>query len=220
MNEFALYALLILLGYLLRGAQPARWRSNPKPHHAADARHCWQEIGGVWHAFTDDALATAQSRADMLGRWFRHRWLSRIIVVGIVVLLFMLMSGCGYAKPRDPAIHTYATAAEARESARLHANDAGGTAWPENACCGSMLPLIIEGDILVTVRTPHAKLLGKVVVYGPKWNDGKPVAHRLVAQDSGGYIASGDNVPQSENWERVTEENYLGEVIAIYRVKP
>jgi hypothetical protein len=220
MDHFAYSLLLLALGWLLNSATGGIMLRVRRPHRLGDAAHVWDWIGGKLCAFTMEQIKVAHDRACHLAppRW---RWLRPSLwIAALLVLSVLAFTGCGYAKHRDPEVRTYATTAEAKESARLHANDAGGTAWSPNACCGSMLPLIIEGDILVTVRTPYAKLLGKVAVYGPKWNDGKPVAHRLVAQDSGGYIASGDNVPQSENWERVTEANYVGEVIAIYRVKP
>jgi hypothetical protein len=88
MHDLSYSILLLYLGWLLRGALQGRWRSNPKRHHAADPRHCWVEIAGRWHAFTDDALDTALARADMLAPWFRHhalRWTAHTLAVAALV---------------------------------------------------------------------------------------------------------------------------------------
>jgi hypothetical protein len=90
MHDLSYSILLLYLGWLLRGALQGRWRTNPKRHHAADPRHCWVEIGGRWHAFTDDALDTALARADMLTPLFRHAWLSRILLAAILTALVVL----------------------------------------------------------------------------------------------------------------------------------
>jgi hypothetical protein len=147
---------------------------------------------------------------------------SRLVQAAALALssLCVFFAACGYAKRKDPPIYTYDSLALAAESARLHAKDINGMVWPPNECCGSMKPLIQEGDILVSLKTDYEKMSGKVGIYGPKWNNGKPVAHRFVAKDKDGYIASGDANKKSESQERITEHNYIGEVMAIYRVKP
>ena len=63
-------------------------------------------------------------------------------------------------------------------------------------------------------------LKGKVAVYKAKWNDNKPVMHRLVSGNAkDGFIASGDNNARSEAAERVRADNFVGEVVSIYRTE-
>jgi hypothetical protein len=130
-------------------------------------------------------------------------------------------SGCGYPEQKSPPLYAYDTPALVRESARLHARDAGGYVGGPIACCGSMKPVIQDGDYLVIAPTPFADaLLGKIAAYAPAWNKGRLVAHRFVSGNAkGGFIASGDNNPRSEAFEPVTAATYRGEVIAIYRLK-
>ena len=139
------------------------------------------------------------------------------LLLGVVLLL----AGCGYADKLDPRLYTFANAKIAAESARLHARDAGGTVTTIT-CCGSMKPLIQDGDVVVIVPTPYGdSLLGRVAVYTPKWSNGDRIAHRLVSGDAkAGFIASGDNNATSEANERVRADNYHGEIVAIYRTVP
>lgn len=83
-----------------------------------------------------------------------------------------------------------------------------------------MEPLIKTGDFVVASPVVFDdRLLGKVVAYRPKWNPGI-VSHRLVSGNSvEGFIASGDNNPRSEASERVTKQNFVGEIVSIYRVE-
>jgi hypothetical protein len=91
MHHLAYSLLLLWLGWHLRGALQGGWRRNPKHHRFADSRHCWLEVAGVWHAFTDDALATARARADMLDSWFRYRWVNWLLRVAAVLALLWLL---------------------------------------------------------------------------------------------------------------------------------
>ncbi len=137
------------------------------------------------------------------------------------LLLAVLLGACGYAERVDPPVRSFAVDRLTAESARLHARDAGG-AVETITCCGSMKPLIQDGDRVVIVPTPYEdRLLGRVTVYAPAWAKGGRIAHRLVAGSAAeGFIASGDNNARSEADERVTADNYLGEIIAIYRTQP
>ena len=94
MNQLAYSLLLVLAGWLLRGALGGRWRSNPRNHHLADARHRWVEIGGVWHAFTDDALVVARARAEHLAPLLPHRWRTRILWAVLAAGVLLMLTGC------------------------------------------------------------------------------------------------------------------------------
>ena len=48
--------------------------------------------------------------------------------------------------------------------------------------------------------------------------DRRPIIHRAVAHDKGGWIMSGDHNRWSESWDRVTPETYIGTVL--YLVLP
>jgi len=131
----------------------------------------------------------------------------------------LFVTGCGYAKHKNPPLYLESSAAAAQEAARLHARDIGGI-YHENLCCGSMRPTIQTHDWIVTLRTPwRAELLGRIVQYrvGPGTN----YLHRLVSGNAtSGFIASGDNNPYSESGFRVTADNYVDEAVAIYREAP
>lgn len=153
----------------------------------------------------------------------RHQRLDRWdwLCFAIACALCLILAGCGYAKHRDPVIYTFADDKITALSAGLHAKDAGGSV-ALITCCGSMKPLIQDGDRVVILPKPYSdELLGTVALYRPKWANGRRIAHRLVAGNAAeGYIASGDNNPRSEAGERVRADNYEGEIIAIYRTKP
>jgi hypothetical protein len=138
----------------------------------------------------------------------------------LTLLILLAFAGCGYAPHNDPALFTYTDEKVLMLSAQLHARDKGGVVAQVN-CCGSMKPLIQNGDWIVIVPTPFtADLLGKVVSYHPQWAKGGNIVHRLVSGTPAGFIASGDNNPTSEPTEPVTASIYNGEVIAIYRFIP
>lgn len=143
------------------------------------------------------------------------------LFVALICGWAFFVSACGYAERIDPPVYTFANDKITAESARLHAKDADG--WVTTiTCCGSMKPLIQDGDRVVIVATPYGdRLKGRVAVYAPAWAKGGRVAHRLVAGSAAeGFIASGDNNARSEPQERVTAANYLGEIVAIYRTTP
>ncbi len=130
---------------------------------------------------------------------------------------------CGRAPHIDPPLFTYNTPTLVAESARLHARDAGGFVSAPVANTHSMEPLLHGGDLLVIVRTPYgARLKGHVVGYHPGWDPELFVVHRAVTDTKDGLVMEGDNVghERTENRYRVTDANYIGEVIAIYRFQP
>ena len=155
-----------------------------------------------------------ESQSNLLGYFALGAFL-----VGLGCLLGL--TGCGYAKHKDPPTYFESSAAAANEAARLHARDAHGTLLQVVNPEGSMQPLIHQWDWLVMVPTPLGDdLLGKVVTYHADWFPSSTVTHRLVAKDRYGYIASGDHNAHSEPEYRVTAANYVGEIIAIYREDP
>lgn len=138
----------------------------------------------------------------------------------LVFIFFFLALGCGYAPHKDPPLHEEAVATVALQHASQEADLMHGFVAVVT-CCGSMKPLIQDGDLLVIVKVPFDdQLLGKVVNYHPKWANGGTVSHRLVSGNAtNGFIASGDNNPHSETQERVTKAIFNGEVVSIYRTK-
>lgn len=150
---------------------------------------------------------------------FALAWLRYLAPLSAAFAVALCFAGCDYAAHRDPEIFIYATEILARESARLHARDLGGAAV-QITCCGSMLPLIQNGDWIVFAPVAFTDaLLGRVAIYqsaapGENW------VHRLVAGDAAsGFIASGDNNRWSESARYVSQENFRGVVLAIYRAE-
>lgn len=139
--------------------------------------------------------------------------------IGLVCAMALLI-GCGYYRHVDPLILTYPDKLVAELSARAHAKEPGCKLWYNYGTTHSMEPLIVKGDWVVSKVTGWGEhLKGKVVTYA---YDGKTEAmHRLVSGNSkDGFIASGDNNSSSEARNRVTADNFTGEVVAIYRFAP
>lgn len=110
------------------------------------------------------------------------------------------------------------------ESAALNAAIAyvGMTAGAEVstiAFTGSMLPTLQGGDCVGLVPTPFNQLkVGDIVTYKAEWFAGVGlVIHRLVAKDSGGFIASGDNNAHSEPQWRITPASYHLRCAQVFR---
>ena len=145
---------------------------------------------------------------------------ARFLALGLALLFPIFSTGCGYAPHRNPDLVIVANKDEATRGALGRAVADGG--YILNAVGSSMLPNIIEGDMVVVVHAPfNGDLLGWPVVYRAAWADGRLVSHRLVAGDArSGFIASGDNNQHSETWEPIRSQNYVGKIVAIYRVQP
>lgn len=136
--------------------------------------------------------------------------------------------GCGYPDHIDPPLYERdVSPAQLAQEAYLHARDLPGGYGMHFRILptGSMEPTIKGGDIIVVAgkgNRPYASLkAGEIIVYYASWmaRDQPPVAHRLITKDRYGWILSGDANPTSESSWRVTEENYVGVVVARYRVK-
>lgn len=141
--------------------------------------------------------------------------------LGIALLIAGLFAGCS-AKRIDPIVLTYPTEVLRRLSAEAHAKDVGGIVTLPVQDTKSMEPLIRGGDLLVVKFTPFAPGLdGRVVACRPQWNPALFLVHRIVAHDSYGYLVEGDNVDAEhpENKWRVTRENFVGEIVGVYRLK-
>lgn len=103
---------------------------------------------------------------------------------------------------------------------------AGSTAFPVLGT-GSMAPFIPPSaagkDPLTTVvafAKPDSKPFGAIskgdlVVYRPAWAKGC-VIHQAAQKDSGGWIMSGLNNPQSESFIRITEREFVAVISEVY----
>ena len=113
----------------------------------------------------------------------------------------LLLTGCGYAPHIDPPV---SSSLGSRPAALV-------------ACCGSMEPLIRNGDRLVQEKLPFTDaLLGTVGTYRTK--EGKHLCHRFVAGSARtGFVAQGD-ANRRPDPERVTAENYCATVVTIIRL--
>ncbi len=151
-------------------------------------------------------------------------------LLGLVALLVVLCSiGCS-PKRVDPPTYYETSPTAAFVAANLHATETGGFVWAV-ADTHSMEPLIWGGDFVVTKNVPFKSLkVGQPIAYMAQWAPkGPPVCHRIVMQDSYGFLVSGDNVKpdidengrnrHSEASYRVTEENYLGLVLSIWTAR-
>jgi hypothetical protein len=121
---------------------------------------------------------------------------------------------------RNPAKMQYASQREAMLAANLYARSSGGSLILTSGTA-SMKPLIQGKVYAVIVKRPYAAIAkSDLLVYQGRANaakaDRQTILHRAVLQDKYGWMMSGDNNRWSESWDRVTTDNYVGTVVALF----
>jgi hypothetical protein len=121
---------------------------------------------------------------------------------------------------RNPSKVQYATQREAMLAANLYARSSGGSLILTSGTA-SMKPLIQGKVYAVIVKRPYASIAkSELLVYQGRANatkaDRQTILHRAVLQDKYGWMMSGDNNRWSESWDRVTSDNYVGTVVALF----
>jgi hypothetical protein len=121
---------------------------------------------------------------------------------------------------RNPAKLEYATQRQAMLAASLFARSTGGSLIITSGT-KSMEPLIHGKVYAVIAKRPYASIAkSDLLVYQGRpdasKSDRRTILHRAVLQDKYGWMMSGDNNRWSESWDRVTAENYVGTVVAIF----
>lgn len=140
---------------------------------------------------------------------FPHCIATYVAIVGAGWLLFF-----GWKPVKlDPPVHAVVNPEQVarQEAARLD-----GAVWAVGHT-GSMRPLLQGGEYAVTVSRFADVRLGEVLVYRATYHH-NPIVHRAVQKDSHGWLMSGDSSPRSESWARVNADNYIGTVVAVYRL--
>lgn len=153
------------------------------------------------------------------------RIINRLFLVSFLSsILLGVFLGCGYPSHIDPLLYTYDSEILVEQSAALHAEDLHGI-YLYVLNTHSMEPVLYGGDyIVVDTHASYSNVkLGVIIVYHADWAKptDPPVVHRVLAKDSAGLLVGGDNVDSqhTENQWRVTEKNYVGTVVGIYRMK-
>lgn len=138
-------------------------------------------------------------------------------IVAMLALLIMA-SGCAPAPRINPPVFRYDNEVVTILSADAHARDIGGRTFTLSHT-GSMEPMLTGDDRIVVVRVPFSELKdGEIIVYRAQWAvNGIPICHRIVGRDKLGLIMAGDATRHNESGWRVTDANYIGRVIAVYR---
>jgi len=150
------------------------------------------------------------------------------LIIGIAIIVNGFVNG-SYHKEFIPEF-SFASAGEAEKAAQGHVNALANGFLGKVSYTGSMKPYLVGGEIVVIDSTPFNELkIGEVIVYKAKWTpkNSNLTIHRIVGKDKSGFIMKGDspkNVTESAingvANARVTEENYGGKVVGIYRIKP
>lgn len=139
---------------------------------------------------------------------FPHCIATYVCIIGAVCLLVF-----GWQpKKIDPPVYIVSNP---EMVAREAAQKANGNVW-HVGYTGSMKPLLQGGEYAVTAKDFSNIKEGQILVYHATYNK-NPIIHRAVQHDSYGWLMSGDSAKISESWSRVTEQNYIGTVIAIYK---
>lgn len=114
-----------------------------------------------------------------------------------------------------------ASEADARERALLDIVAHGGSLLVTSGT-PSMEPYIVGRAYGVYISRPFAEVpVGRLILYHPVGGTAglspeSILCHVLAARDTAGGIPSGLHNARSEAWGRVTEANFVGEVVAIY----
>lgn len=139
-------------------------------------------------------------------------------------LLIFLLASCFYKQTEYP-VFRYDSENMVVLSALAHANDISGSVKVVEPT-GSMRPAIYDYDIVV-ISSPAKDSYdnireGDIVLYRADWAPplSPPVLHRAVQKDRYGWIMTGDSPSNSyESKTRLTSANYLGRLVAIYRLE-
>jgi len=124
------------------------------------------------------------------------------------------------ARASQPVKSQFASQSEALLAANLFAKSIGGRLIITSGT-RSMEPLIHGKTYVVIAHQPYTSIAkSDLLVYIGRPDASKPdrktILHRAVLHDSYGWMMSGDNNRWSESWDRVTEGNYMGKVVAIF----
>lgn len=145
----------------------------------------------------------------------------------LACVLLLSVTAC-QPKMKEVPTYRYPESRVVQLSAYAHAKDIGGyVSWI--APTGSMKPLLQDWDYVVISspdKDPYENIqAGDVVSYDASKSphfDGsemyKRVMHRAVMKDRLGWVMSGDANAHTESKWRLTKENYLGRLVAIYRL--
>lgn len=150
-----------------------------------------------------------------------------VFALNAFVLGFIV--GC-FAKPDNPPLYTYDTPILTQLSAAAHAGSINGKLY-YMLDTHSMEPVLKGGDWFVVDTTfPYAQITkGIICTYQAKWlpPTAAPVTHRAQVKYPDGWVFEGDQngingINRNSGLEsaRVTEKEYIGKVVGIYRVKP
>ena len=138
-----------------------------------------------------------------------------------LLLLITLPVGCTKKVFQDPPIHVYHDFDEYMNAIKTETKAVNGySRWITPT--RSMVPLIHDYDWVVMLPAslaPYKDLkVGDVVAYDATWtgHDDTQVLHRIQGSDNWGWIIGGDGNATNDP-EHVTEKNYLGKCVEIYR---
>jgi hypothetical protein len=142
----------------------------------------------------------------------------------LIFLSIIFLTSCTYKKTEYP-VFRYDNETVAMLSAIAHANDISGIV-SQVLPTGSMRPAIYDYDYVV-ISNPLKDSFenvkeGDIILYRADWAPplSPPVLHRAVEKDRYGWIMTGDSEASPyENKTRLTSANYLGRLVAIYRLE-
>ena len=129
-----------------------------------------------------------------------------------LAILFLATLATCRPEPVNPKVYLCGSEMDALVQAEKHCQAIGGLC--SMALGLSMFPIIHNGDMLVIDRMPYGEnLLGKVALLkvGEVF-----VSHRVDVLNDNAFLTEGDNNGWTE-WQN--KQNYIGEVVGIYRVK-
>ena len=138
----------------------------------------------------------------------------------LLLALGALVSTAAAETVRNPSKVQYATQREAMLAASLYAHSCNGSLILTSGT-KSMEPLIHGKVYAVIAKRSYASIAkSDILVYQGRANaakaDRQTILHRAVLQDKYGWMMSGDNNRWSESWDRVTSDNYVGTVVALF----
>ena len=147
-----------------------------------------------------------------------------LVPIGILTLVCSHFVGIASAQTSEQSAPVraieYATERMAFWAASVYAKAVGGSLVVTSGT-PSMEPLIHGKTFAVIKKCPFDAVVERdILVYRGRPDASRArrvtMLHRAVLRDGRGWIMSGDNNRWSESWDRVTEDNYIGTVQALF----